>query len=67
MVMSLVLHVCSLTNFVTETTAHTLSFILGHLALYPDVQAKVFEEIQSIWPDDQHVLQAEEVAGRQRF
>ncbi|KAF8524179.1 cytochrome P450 [Gautieria morchelliformis] len=43
-----------------ETTAHTLAFILGHLALYPDVQAKVFEEVRTLWPDEQRVLLAED-------
>ena len=47
--------------FAAETTAHTLAFMLGHLALYPDVQAKVFDEIRSTWPADRDVLLAEEV------
>jgi cytochrome P450 len=45
-----------------ETTAHTLAFILGHLALYPDVQAKVFEEVRTLWPDEERVLLAEDVS-----
>lgn len=50
----------------SETTGHTLSFILGHLAIYPEVQAKVFEEICSVWPDDERVLLAEDVRGYSR-
>ncbi|KAF8579905.1 cytochrome P450 [Ramaria rubella] len=43
-----------------ETTAHTMSFILGHLALYPAVQEKLFEELRSIWPETEDIVQAEE-------
>ncbi|CAE6480258.1 unnamed protein product [Rhizoctonia solani] len=31
-----------------ETTAHTLSFCLGLLALYPEVQQEVFEQIKQV-------------------
>ncbi|CAE6434477.1 unnamed protein product [Rhizoctonia solani] len=31
-----------------ETTAHTLSFCLGLLALYPDVQQEVYEQIKQV-------------------
>ncbi|KAF5358820.1 hypothetical protein D9758_008567 [Tetrapyrgos nigripes] len=34
-----------------ETTANTMSFICAVLALYPDIQQKVFEETKSIWPN----------------
>lgn len=46
-----------------ETTAHTLTFLLGHLALFPDVQRKVFEEVQRVWPEEQNVVAAENVCS----
>jgi len=33
-----------------ETSAHTLSFALPLLALYPETQHKIFEEVSRIWP-----------------
>ncbi|KAF8517917.1 cytochrome P450 [Hysterangium stoloniferum] len=43
-----------------ETTAHTASFILAHLALYPDVQNRVFEEVKKVWPRYEDIQSAEE-------
>ncbi|KAF8235020.1 cytochrome P450 [Tricholoma matsutake] len=34
-----------------ETTANTLSFALALLALYPDVQQRLYEESCRLWPD----------------
>ncbi|THU75401.1 cytochrome P450 [Dendrothele bispora CBS 962.96] len=34
-----------------ETTANTLSFVCAFLALYPDVQQKILEEVKLIWPN----------------
>ncbi|KAI0322881.1 cytochrome P450 [Amylostereum chailletii] len=34
-----------------ETSAHALSFTFILLALYPDVQQKVYEEALQLWPD----------------
>ncbi|KAF7351367.1 Cytochrome P450 [Mycena sanguinolenta] len=34
-----------------ETTAHSLSFAVALLALYPDVQQKIYEETCALWPD----------------
>ena len=48
-------------NYSTETTAHTLAFILGHLALFPDIQEKVYDETRKVWPDDKHVMSTENV------
>ncbi|THU96647.1 cytochrome P450, partial [Dendrothele bispora CBS 962.96] len=36
---------------VTETTANTLSFVCAFLALYPDVQQKILDEVKPIWPN----------------
>ncbi|KAJ7634646.1 cytochrome P450 [Roridomyces roridus] len=33
-----------------ETSAHALSFAIGLLALYPDVQDKIFKETLDVWP-----------------
>ncbi|KIM77289.1 hypothetical protein PILCRDRAFT_621822 [Piloderma croceum F 1598] len=33
-----------------ETSAHTLSFALPLLTVYPDVQHKIFEEVLRLWP-----------------
>ncbi|KAJ6582915.1 cytochrome P450 [Mycena vulgaris] len=33
-----------------ETSAHSLSFTVGLLALYPDVQDKIYEETIRLWP-----------------
>lgn len=40
----------------TQTTAHTLAFALGFLALYPDSQDRVFREIQCATGDFQRKL-----------
>jgi len=34
-----------------ETTAHSLTFAMGLLALYPDVQRKMYEEALALWPN----------------
>ncbi|KAJ7100094.1 cytochrome P450 [Mycena belliarum] len=34
-----------------ETSAHSLCFAVGLLALYPDVQQQIFQEASNIWPD----------------
>ncbi|KAF7360194.1 Cytochrome P450 [Mycena venus] len=34
-----------------ETTAHSMSFAIALLALYPDVQRKIYEEALMLWPD----------------
>ncbi|KAF7326020.1 F-box domain-containing protein [Mycena kentingensis (nom. inval.)] len=34
-----------------ETTAHTLAFAAAYLALYPDIQRKIYEETVALWPD----------------
>ncbi|KAF7360202.1 Cytochrome P450 [Mycena venus] len=34
-----------------ETSAHSLSFAVAFLALYPEVQQKIYEEATRIWPD----------------
>ncbi|KAJ7778095.1 cytochrome P450 [Mycena metata] len=34
-----------------ETSAHSLSFAVALLALYPDIQRKIFEEALQLWPD----------------
>ncbi|KAG8701782.1 hypothetical protein FRC09_005146 [Ceratobasidium sp. 395] len=34
-----------------ETTAHTMTFVMAILALYPDIHARVREEADNIWPD----------------
>ncbi|KAF5361409.1 hypothetical protein D9758_006230 [Tetrapyrgos nigripes] len=34
-----------------ETTANTMSSVCAVLALYPDIQQKVFEETKSLWPN----------------
>ncbi|KAF7360213.1 Cytochrome P450 [Mycena venus] len=34
-----------------ETSAHSLSFAVGLLALYPAVQQKIYKETMRIWPD----------------
>jgi hypothetical protein len=43
---------CFLTLFPAETTAHTLSFAIGLLAIHPRVQQKVYEEAVALWPDN---------------
>ncbi|KAK0458736.1 cytochrome P450 [Desarmillaria tabescens] len=34
-----------------ETTAHTICFAMVLLALYPDVQRRVYEEVSRFWPE----------------
>ncbi|KAF7316111.1 F-box domain-containing protein [Mycena indigotica] len=34
-----------------ETTGHTMTFAVGLLALYPDVQQKLYEEAVKLWPN----------------
>ncbi|KAJ6487752.1 cytochrome P450 [Mycena sanguinolenta] len=34
-----------------ETTAHSLSFAVALLALYPDVQQRIYEEACALWPN----------------
>ncbi|KAJ6557996.1 cytochrome P450, partial [Mycena capillaripes] len=34
-----------------ETSAHSLSFAIALLALYPDVQEKIYQETLATWPD----------------
>ncbi|KAG7448724.1 cytochrome P450 [Guyanagaster necrorhizus] len=34
-----------------ETTAHTICFAVVLLALYPDVQRRVYEEVSKFWPE----------------
>ncbi|KAJ7204838.1 cytochrome P450 [Mycena pura] len=34
-----------------ETSAHSLSFAVALLALYPDVQRRIYEEALRLWPD----------------
>ena len=36
---------------VSQTTAHTLAFTLGLLALYPDEEEKLYQEIKSVLAD----------------
>ncbi|KIJ55488.1 hypothetical protein M422DRAFT_151985 [Sphaerobolus stellatus SS14] len=43
----------------SETSAHTMSFVLAHLALYPDKQEKVYEEVRNVWSQDEDVVAAE--------
>ncbi|KAJ7108701.1 cytochrome P450 [Mycena epipterygia] len=33
-----------------ETSAHSVSFAVALLALYPDVQRKIYEEVLELWP-----------------
>ena len=35
----------------TDTTAHTLSFVIAIFALYPDIHARVRSEADAVWPD----------------
>ncbi|KAJ7359620.1 cytochrome P450 [Mycena albidolilacea] len=34
-----------------ETSAHSLAFAVAYLALYPDVQQKIYDEAFMLWPD----------------
>lgn len=44
-------------NF-SETSAHTLSFAIALLALYPNVQRKVYEEVVRMWPNGPPAMNA---------
>jgi len=33
-----------------ETSSHSLAFAVSLLALYPDVQYKLYEEVVGVWP-----------------
>lgn len=37
--------------FILETTAFTLSFVVALLAVYPEVQQRIYEEAVALWPD----------------
>ena len=39
-----------------ETTSTTLSFMSHHLAVDPEIQEKVQQEIDSVWPDENQML-----------
>lgn len=39
-----------------ETTSTTLSFMSHHLAVDPEIQEKVQQEIDSVWPDENQTL-----------
>ncbi|EJD34764.1 cytochrome P450 [Auricularia subglabra TFB-10046 SS5] len=34
-----------------ETSSHTLTFALALLAIHPEVQEKLYDEVQRVWPD----------------
>jgi cytochrome P450 len=36
----------------SETSAHVLSFALIYLALYPEIQEKIYQETLQLWPDN---------------
>ena len=38
-----------------ETSSNTLSFTCYHLAMHPQVQEKLQEEIDSVWADDDNM------------
>ncbi|KAI0066984.1 cytochrome P450 [Artomyces pyxidatus] len=40
-----------------ETSAHSLSFAIVMMALYPDVQRRVLEEASKVWPGDADVTE----------
>lgn len=44
-------YVISIQTFLIETSAHTLCFAALLLALYPDTQEKVLQEITNLWPN----------------
>ncbi|VDB94071.1 unnamed protein product [Peniophora sp. CBMAI 1063] len=46
-----------------ETTAHTLAFALGFLALYPETQDRVFREIQAVTDDFQRELSLNDISS----
>jgi len=41
-----------LISLLAETTAHALSFMIAFMAIYPDVQHKVLEEVSSLTNGD---------------
>lgn len=42
-----------------ETTAHTLAFTFGLLALYPDEQEKLYQQIVSVMPKGRNPVRLE--------
>ena len=44
-----------------ETTSTTLSFVSHHLAINPEIQDKLQQEIDSVWPDENQMLSYETV------
>lgn len=44
-----------------DTTSTTLSFVCHHLATSPEIQNKVQQEIDNVWPDENQVLSYETV------
>ena len=45
-----------------ETSAHTLCFAFVLLALYPECQKKIYEEVTCLWPADVLVTQLSTVS-----
>ncbi len=45
------IHLTTQLTLVSETSAHTLCFAFVYLALYPQYQQKVFEELLKVYPD----------------
>ena len=44
-----------------ETTSTTVSFVSHHLAINPEIQDKLQQEIDSVWPDENQMLSYETV------
>lgn len=42
-----------------DTTSTTLSFVCHHLATSPEIQDKVQQEIDDVWPDENQLLSYE--------
>jgi Cytochrome P450 len=40
-----------------ETSAHSLCFAVALLALHPEIQQKVFDEVVRLWPDGAPTLE----------
>jgi hypothetical protein len=38
-------------QFITETSSHALSFAIMIIAFYPDIQRKIYEEVNRVWPN----------------